>query len=161
MDSLYELTQEYMNLLMLAEDPDTDPQVFEDTMEGLEGVIEAKADGYAKVMKNLEAQEEACAKEIKRLQTKKQTYSNSIERMKKNLEKAMIATGKTKFKTDLFSFGIQKNPASIVIDDESKIPPEYWVIKSEVNKSALKDLLKNGEALEYAHLEQTEGLRIR
>ena len=44
--------------------------------------------------------------EIKRLQAKKSAIANSQDRMKKTLEGAMIATGKVKFMTDLFSFNI-------------------------------------------------------
>lgn len=161
MQTLYELTNEYMTLLEMAEDPDVDPDAFQDTLEGLEGEIEIKADGYAKIIKQLEMQMDGCANEIKRLQSVKKAYENNIQRMKDHLEASMIATGKTKFKTDLFSFGIQKNPASLVIDDEKVIPVEYLVIKQEANKSAIKEAIKAGEEFEWAHLEQTESLRIR
>lgn len=161
MSTLYELTNEYLMLLEMAEDPDVDPEAFEDTLEGLGGEIEVKADGYAKIIKQLETQMDGCAAEIKRLQSVKKTYENSIERLKLNLEKAMRTTGKTKFKTELFSFGIQKNPASLVIDDEHLIPPEFIVIKQEANKAAIKEAIKAGEVFDFAHMEQTEGLRIR
>lgn len=55
MSTLYELTADFQNLLMLAEDPDTDPQAFADTLEGIEGELEDKADNYARVIRNLEA----------------------------------------------------------------------------------------------------------
>lgn len=161
MQTLYELTNEYMMLLEMAEDPDVDPQAFEDTLEGLGGEIEIKADGYAKVMKQLEMQIDGCANEIKRLQNIKKVYENNIQRMKEHLESAMRATGKTKFKTQLFSYGIQKNPASLIIDDEKQIPIEYLVIKQEANKTAIKEAIKAGEQFEWARLEQTESLRIR
>ena len=51
--TLYELTSDYLTLLEMAEDPDIDIQAFDDTLEGLEGEIEAKADGYAKVITTL------------------------------------------------------------------------------------------------------------
>ena len=43
MASLYELTDDYLALLEMAEDPDMDEQALKDTMEGIEGVIEIKA----------------------------------------------------------------------------------------------------------------------
>ena len=46
--SIYELTEDYMNLLAMAEDPDIDEQAFMDTLEGIEGALEDKADGYVK-----------------------------------------------------------------------------------------------------------------
>lgn len=52
--TLYELTEDYMNLLELAEDPDIDEQAFMDTLDGIEGAIEIKAENYAKVMRQLE-----------------------------------------------------------------------------------------------------------
>lgn len=48
MSTIYELTEDYLRLLELAEDPDTDPEAFADTLEGLDGEIEIKAEGYAK-----------------------------------------------------------------------------------------------------------------
>lgn len=158
---LYELTEEFLMLMDMAEDPDVDQEAFADTLEAIEGEIEFKADGYAKIMKQLEANIAACDTEIKRLQAQKKSFDNKIDWMKKSLEEAMRATGKTKFKTELFSFGIQKNPASLVIDDEHAIPPEYIIIEQKANKTAIKDAIKSGEVFEWARLEQTEGLRIR
>ena len=44
---LYELTEQFLALQELAYDPEVDEQTFQDTMEGLWGEIEDKADGYA------------------------------------------------------------------------------------------------------------------
>ena len=38
--TLYNLTNDYMNLLELAEDPDIDEQAFMDTLEGIGGALE-------------------------------------------------------------------------------------------------------------------------
>lgn len=65
--TLYELTTQYQALLELAEDPDVDPEVLADTMDGLDGDIEEKADGYAKVIKSLEAQAAGVKTELDRL----------------------------------------------------------------------------------------------
>lgn len=163
--TLYELTEDYMNLLELAEDPDIDEQAFNDTLEGIEGALEDKAEGYAKVIRTLEGDAAACDAESKRLRNKKQTIENNIKRMKAALQCAMQITGKTKFKTSLFSFGIQKNPAAVVIDEEhlENIPDRFLIPQDpQIDKKAIKEALKAGEDLEgIAHLEQTESLRIR
>lgn len=165
MASLYELTEDYMNLLELAEDPDIDEQAFMDTLEGIEGALEIKAENYAKVIRTLEGDAAACDAESKRLRNKKQTIENNIKRMKTALQYAMQATGKTKFKTALFSFGIQKNPAAVVIDEGyiENIPDRFLIPQDpQIDKKAIKEALKAGEDLEgIAHLEQTESLRIR
>lgn len=163
--TLYELSNDYMTLLEMAEDPDIDEQAFLDTLEGIEGELEDKADNYAKVIRSLEADAAACDAEAKRLRAKKQTIENNVKRMKSALQYAMQTTGKVKFKTPLFSFGIRKNPASVIIDavNVRDFPDEY-IIESEpiLDKKALKDALKAGEDLTgLCHLEQSESLSIR
>lgn len=61
--TLYDLTSDYLYLLDLMGDPDIDIEVINDTLEALDGEIEAKADGYAIIMKELEASAEAIKKE--------------------------------------------------------------------------------------------------
>lgn len=162
---LYEITEQYLQLLEVASDPDVDPQVIADTMEAVEGDFEDKADGYAKVIAQLSADSDALKKEIDRLQARKKALDGSVKRIKENLQAAMIACDKKKFKTMLFSFGIQKNPASVVMDttDVFKIPAEFLVMRDpEIDKAAIKEALKDGRELEgIAHLEQGESLRIR
>lgn len=158
---LYEITGALLELLEMAEEKDLDQQTINDTMEAVELEFEEKADGYAKIIKTLEGDVDSLDKEIKRLTGRKNTVKNNIVSIKKNLENAMLVTGKTKFKTLLFNFGIQKNPASVVIDDESQIPQEYLVPQEpKVDKAAIKDYLKENE-VEWAHLSQTESLRIK
>ena len=163
--TLYELTGQYLQLLALAEDPDTDPQVLADTLDGLDGEIEEKADGYAKVIRQLESDSAALKAEIDRLTARKRAIDNSIDRMKERLKNAMIWCEKPKFKTELFSFSVQNNPASVVIDapDLATIPMEYLIAQDpKIDKAKIKDDLKAGKDLGgIAHLEQTESLRIR
>lgn len=166
--TLYELTAEYQQLLELAEDPDVDEQTLTDTMDGLEGEIEAKADGYAKVMKQMSADAEAIKAEEQRLYNRRKSIEANVDRMKNSLKGAMLLTGKTKFKTELFSFGIQKNPAKVIMETEDVdlIPHRFLIEQApKINTTAIKNCLKAGdhahELDEIAHLVQEESLRIR
>ena len=162
MATLYQLTDDYLALLEMAEDPDIDEQALKDTMEGIEGALEIKAEGYAKIIRMLEGDAAACDAESKRLRNKKQAIERNIDRMKKALQYSMVQTGKTKFKTPLFSFGIQKNPASVVIDHAGMVPASYWIPQPpELDKKAIKAYIKENGDVDWAHLEQTESLRIR
>lgn len=125
MATLYELTEEYRQLLEMMEDDTVDPEVLQDTLEGVDGEIEAKADNCAKLIRELNGVTSVINEEIERLKARKDVISNNADRVKKYLEKAMIDTGKRKFKTALFGFNIQKNPASVVVDQEDKIPEAY------------------------------------
>ena len=127
MASLYELTGEYKAVMAMAEDGETDPQVITDTLESIAGEIEVKADGYAKIIKMLDIQAKGIKSEEERLANMRKSLENNIARMKKSLETSMIETGNKKFKTPLFSFNIQKNPPTLVIDDFDKIPEKFLI----------------------------------
>lgn len=165
MSTLRELTQEYQMLLDMALDSDCDPEVIADTLEAIDGELEIKADSYAVVIAELEAKSKLIAEEQKRLRSWKSALDNNIDRIKKNLEASMRITGKMKFKTDLHSFGIQKNPASVVVSEDidmDTVPPEYLVFSAPtLDKNKVKEDLKKGETFEWAWLEQSESLRIR
>ena len=160
MSSLYELTGQYMYLMEIAEE--ADPDVLRDTIEGIDGEIEDKADNCAKVIRNLEGESKAIGEEIERLNKKKRGIDNSIDSIKKNLERCMIITGKRKFKTTLFSFGIQKNTPSVSVKDESKVPAQFWKQQDpKLDRTSLKEFLKENGNTDYAELVQGESLRIR
>jgi hypothetical protein len=154
-----------MQLMQMMEDPEMDPQTLSDTMEGIEGELEVKAESYAKVMKNLEADVVGIKAEIDRLSERKKTIENNIKKMKETLQFAMETTGKTKFKTELFSFGIRKNAPAVVMDEPYiENVPERFLKYSDptINRSAIKEAIQNGEDLEgLAHLEQSSSLSIR
>ena len=158
---LYEITGEILELLMMAEDSDLDQKMIQDTMEGLDFEFEEKAEAYAKIIKTMEMDIAGLDEEIQRMTKRKATIKNNIDRLKRSLEGAMIATGKRKFKTPLFGFGIQKNPPSLNVLDESKIPEEFWIEQQpKLDKKAALSYVKENE-VDWAELSQTESLRIR
>ena len=174
MANLYELTGDFLTLMDMLEDEECDEQCIMDTLESVEYEIEEKADGYAKIIKSLESDIEGLSKEADRLTTRKKTYENRIKWLKQNLEMCMRATGKKKFTTDLFSFGIQKNGGKrkLVIDVDVENVPEQYRIKQPdaIDGDSIREYLKeNGLEgqdgslnCEFAHLEpQGESLRIR
>lgn len=162
MSTMYELTDNFMAVLEMASDPEIPPEAIADTLEGIEGEIELKAQSYAIIIKELEGEAVKLKTEETRLLSKRKSLENNIKRIKDNLFNAMKITGKEKFKTDLFSFGIQKSPAKLVIDDLSLIPKKYYVEQApKLDEQRLKSDLKSGIECEYAHLEQGEHVRIR
>lgn len=161
MATLYELTGQYLELLEIAEE-EGDATVVIDTLEAIEGEIEDKADGYAKVLKELTGKINMLDDEIERLQGMKKVIKNNMDRIKNSLEKSMVVTGKKKFKTALFSFGIQKNPAAVSVLKESDVPEQFWKPQNPVlDKKGLLAYLKENGDTEYAVITQSESLRIR
>lgn len=156
--NLYELSiafQEVQNM-------ELDPEVMKDTLDSIEDAIENKAENIAKLVRNLESDVTAYKEEEDRLKTKRQATENKVKWLKTYLEDNMKLTGKTKFKSGMFNFSIQKNPVSVNILDERIIPEEFLIPQlPKIDKTALKDVLKNGVEVPGVELKQTEGLRIR
>lgn len=166
MANLYELTDQFLQLQQMLEDPDMDAQIISDTLEAVEGELEAKADGYARIIRNMEGSIAAIKAEKERLSNKQNVLESSIKRLKDNLQASMVATGKVKFKTDLFSFGIQKNggkaPVILDVKDTSELPDDLVRIKEEADLDAIRALIEKDGSCKYAHLgERGESLRIK
>lgn len=153
---MYRMTNAYNELLQLLYDEEADDQTVIDTLDSLEGAMEDKADALASMLQGLQNDIDALDKEIKRLQGRKKTLENSGGRLKGYIEAAMRATGKTKFKTTLYTYGIRKAGArALVLDvDAAELPPEFQKITVAANTTAIKDMLKaqGVEECAFAHL---------
>ncbi len=165
MSTMYELTADWLRLMDFIEDPEIDQDMLMEAWLDLDDDLETKAENYAKVMVEKKAMVEAIKAEIDRLSIKKRTIENNLERLRLAVKGMMETTGKTKFKTPLFSFAIQKNPPSLKILNEEKIPMDYLIPQPpKVDAAAVKAYLKSlpeDELCEWAELIQGESLRIR
>lgn len=161
--TLYELTGAYLDVQKAVYDPDFDQESAEAALADITDALEEKADNYARIIKQLDADADAIAEEIRRLSARKAMLDNRADWLKGHLQMAMTATGKTKFKTAFFSFGIQKNPVSVVLDVDLLHIPDTYLIQQppKVDKKAIGAAIKAGEDVRFAHLEQGESLRIR
>lgn len=165
MSNLYQLTSNYETVLNMLYDEEVDEQMVIDTLESIEGEIEDKADGYAKIIKELLGDAEKIKVEKQRLETRQKAFENRARLLKDNLEKVLKQLGKTKFKTELFSFNIQKNGGKLplIIDDIARVPEEYFKhTEKELDNEKIRQALKDEENIPFAHYgEQGESLRIK
>ena len=150
MSNLYELTSNYETVLNMLYDEEIDEQMLFDTLESIEGEIEEKADGYAKIIKELEAKQKARKEEAKRLTDGAKVFENRVK------------AWKTKFATNLFSFNIAKNGGKQALTIDGDVPEEYTKTIIENDTDKIRQALENGENLPFAHLEpRGESLRIK
>lgn len=172
MGSMFELTNDYKRLLMMLEDAEdaddeTMQEVIKDTLELLDGDIEAKADQIAYIIRELDGDEEILKKEEQRIKAKHESIVKNRQRLKDYLMEAMRLTGKEKFKTALNSFGIRKaggkQPLIIDFENPADIPEDYRkVVKYGANSDKIREALDKGEELSWArYAERTEYLSIR
>lgn len=157
---LYELTDNYNHVLEIAEQ--LDAETLKDTLDSIDEAIEIKVENTAKVIRILESNVAAIDMEQKRLTNRKSTLNNNITGIKRYLQEEMEKVGKEKIKGQLFNVGIQNNPQSVRVVDESLIPEEYFTPQPpKLNKKELLRDLKNGDEFTGAELIQTRSLRIR
>lgn len=155
--TLYELKDMYLSLM----DLDLEEEELSKALENIDDEIEVKAENYAGVIKNLEAEVDAYKKEIDRMTSIRKSLLDRADYLKKNLESAMIELDKKKFKTNLFSFSIQRNAPSIKILNEDAVPEEFVEYERKINKNDLKNAIKEGLETDAAILVESESLRIR
>lgn len=162
--TLYELKDNYRAVLELMEDEDVDQEAILTTLEAISDEIEVKAENYAVIIKELQSEAEKLKKEEDRLKRRRQTIENNINTMKLNLQEAMVLTDKRKFKTEHFTFGIQKNGGNlpVFIDDEDALPERFKVYTWKPDNEQLRNYLEMMGTQSFAHLgERGESLRIR
>lgn len=157
---LYELTENYNQVLEMAEQ--LDAETLTDTLDSIDEAIEIKVENTAKVVRSLEGNVDAIESEIKRLTAKKSTLNNNIKGIKSYMQESMEQVGKDKIKGQLFNIGIQNNPQGVNIIDENKINLDYFIEQSsKLDKKLLLADLKEGKKVEGAEIQQTRSLRIR
>jgi hypothetical protein len=162
MATLYDLSSKYRELLEVAEQ--VDPEAFEATLESIDDLIEDKADSYAVIDKKLKAEEDMFKDEIKRLQERKRSIAKKRKSLKDNLYDGMKLAGKEKIKTDKFSFWIQNNPPALQVEDERKVPKDFFIEQApKLDKKSLMNYLKENEdaEIEGVELTQSEGVRFK
>ncbi len=162
MSSLYQLETNYKAVFNMLCDEEADEQMIVDTLESIDGEIEEKADGYAKIIKELESKRDARKIEADRLRNSAKVFDNRINTLKQRLFDTMKEVGKPKFTTNLFSFSIAKNGGKQPLTIDGEVPEEYTKTIVENDTEKIRQALENGENLSFAHLEDRgESLRIK
>lgn len=161
MQSLYNMTEEWKAVFDMLLDPEIPEEAIFDTIEMIEADMDTKADSYAKIIKSMDGDTAQIDAEIKRLQDRKSSIGKRKEWMKQQLFDSMKATGRTKFKTALFSYNIQKNGGAVPVDITAPVPAE-WLKPGDPDTKKIREYLESGNELGFAVLgERGESLRIR
>lgn len=156
---LYELTDNYNQVLDMIEEG---AEGLEDTLASIDEAIEQKAENTAKIIKTIEANASVLREEEKRLADRRRALENQVDGMKSFLESELRKAGKDKVKGLILTIAIQKNPPSLNVTDEAKIPTDYFIPQpAKLDRKTLLSYLKEGNSLDGAEIVQGESLRIR
>ena len=121
MGSLREITGDMLKLMIMLED-EPDSEVLKDTLEGMGGELDDKAEKYVYVIKEYESKIEAIKKEKVRLEDRQKTVENAMNRLKKALKEAMEVTGTKKCGGDIYTITLKNGAEQLGEVDESLVP---------------------------------------
>jgi hypothetical protein len=153
MSTLFSLKEEFLALYELAVAED-DEQAFLDTLESLKGELEVKAGGYTHVIKQLEMEVGECDKVVAAFKHKKEVRENHIKRMKQALMEAMDVAGVDSIPAGEYTLKIQKNGGLQPLKIDGDVPDSFTKIIVEPDNDKIRQALKNGKELGFAHLEE-------
>lgn len=162
MTTLYHLTAQEEQLRALGNEDTLDPHVLADTMESIQGEIEDKLISYVHVAEEENATVDAIDKKIKSLQARKKSHRNLAMRLMETAKATMEAHDWSKIETDETLVRVRKNPASVEITDEKKLPADSFDehIEYRPNKTRIKKMLLSGPVT-GATLKQTTRLEVK
>ena len=166
-NSLWEITQEFLALASLIEEAggEATDEVQEELAISRENFAH-KAEGYSKLILKWESEIEAASAEEKRIKAIKKTKENAVARLKDTLKAALLvfghedAKGVKRFETPLLKLSTRRSYA-VEVTDENALPPGCFVVKREVSKSAIKEMLESGASLEGAQMKENVSLQIK
>ena len=144
-------------------------QAWFDTLDGMEIAIQEKAESVALYIKNLDYEITAIKNEKSRLDARLKSKEKSCKNMLEYLKNCLEAAKLKKIETPRAAISIRNNPESVDIADEKSFIS--WAQDNnddllrykdpEVNKTAVKQLLKAGEEVPFAKLIRTKTLNIK
>ena len=161
MSTLYELTAQHRELLSM---DDIDPETLADTLEGLEGSIQDKAQNIVAVRSEMENTVTAIDTEIARLSARKTVIKNREVALRNYLKTNMQASEIKKIECPLFTITLAKGRDVVHIEHEDSLPDEYLNAKTVItpDKKQLLADLKKGVVIEGARLiKSDDSVRIK
>lgn len=166
---LYELANDYENLMAAIENGDIPEEALADTLESITSLLDEKADNIACWIKQLIAEAEAIKAEEDKLKARRTAKLKRAERLTEYLAECLTNGGISKLETARNVISFRKNPPAVVFDDENKFIEWAQVHadgllnygKPKVDRVAVKVALENGAEIEGFRIESKLNLQIK
>lgn len=167
---LYEISADYQRFQEQVESGEIPEEAIADTLEAIEGEFDDKVDNIACMIKSLRAEVEGIKAERKELEKRIKQKENKADRLTQYLKDQMFFSGRTKVETPRNVVRICNNPASVEFDDEetfisfaraNELDNLLSYSQPKPNKTAIKDVLKDGVELPGVRLVKGKRLDIK
>ncbi len=147
---LYEIANDYAAL----SNSDMDAETIADTLEGIQGTFEDKAEQVMAVIKNEQALEDALKAEAKALTARATSSANKVKHLKAYLASSINTMELKSVTAGVHKLSTRKGSQSVEIVDVDSLPVEFveYVTTTKADKNLIKEKLKLGETVEGAKL---------
>ena len=151
--TLYEIDQALLNCV----DPETG-EILSEAFDELQMERDTKIENTALWIKNLVAEVTALKAEEKAMQERRKAKENRITYLKSLLESSLNGQ---KFETARCRLSFRGSEV-LQIEEGTRIPEEYLRFKEpEVDKTALKNAIKQGEMIDGVSITKRQNLQIK
>jgi len=148
---LYKLADDY---LKLQSDESFTAEEIADTLEGIEGEFNDKAENIISLMKSLSSESDSFKVEAKRLSAIATAKQNTATKLKEYLKGELIKLNKTSFSAGVHKASIRKGVQAVEVINADNIPAD--LVKIEISqtpdKKEILKRLKNDEKIEGVKL---------
>jgi hypothetical protein len=164
MTALFSLATEYREAALKLADLDLDAETISDTLEGLSGELEAKAQSVGFMVRSIEADAAAMKEWAKTAAERAKAAEGRADALRDYLQRCMEATGIEKIEGPGIALSFRKSSA-VIVNEPGLIPAEYMRQAEPPppapDKKAIGDAIKAGKEIPGAHVEQRKSLQIK
>ncbi len=153
MATLYEINEQIAGLV----DPETGEIADFEAFEKLNLDLDTKIKNIALWIVNLRSDAEQLEEQEKKFRDRKTAAKNKAESLK-NLLDGFLSGEKRSYPEVVISY---RKSEQVTVDDDAKLDDRFLRIKTEIDKTALKDALKHGENIKGARLEVKNNIQIK
>lgn len=138
-----------------------DAQTYSDTLEGVEGAFEVKAEKVVYAIRGMQHRAALMKEQLKRFKERIHMVEQNALYLRTYLQHGLESTGKKRLETPAFTMSLRKSTA-VIITNEEDVPSQLMREKTTVapDKLAIGDQLKAGETVPGAELEHRTTLLI-
>jgi len=134
MVALYELTNQYKELLLLAATTDCTEEEVAAKLHSILDNFNVKAESIGNIILDMGSDVEAIKQEESRLNARRKALETRKEWLKKYLLQEMVALHEHKIKSACVTIAVRVSPPSVEIVSLADIPTDYWRIIPETKE---------------------------
>ena len=158
--SLYQITG---MIPVIMEQEEITPELKEQLEKELTELLQQKSQNIIGYTKNIELTIEAMKTEEKRISEQRKVLENKLANFKQYVKECMEQNSIKKIETGLGTISIAKNPISIEIENEEKVPDEFKTVitTTKIDKTKIKDNFKETGEIPDGVKINTENTRLQ